>query len=408
MKVLILSQYFYPEVGATQSRMYEFARHLASQGADVTVVTEFPNHPHGRIPPRYRGKLFEQEFRDGFRILRVWVWTSPKKNFHTRLLFYNSYLVLSVIRSLGVGSPDVVLATSPPLFVGAAGYLVAKFKRAHFVLDVRDLWPAAAVALGELSNSRLIAWAEKFERFLYRRAGMVTTVTCGFRDYICARGTPPKKVHWIPNGTLPHHFKPAPSSPELRVESGMHDRFLLTFAGTQGIAQGLSSVLQTAELCRSDPTIGFIFIGAGPAHQELVVEKDRRNLGNVYFKDQVPMSDIISSLNASDALLVPLRNDPAFDTFVPSKLFDYMACEKPILLGVNGEAAEILQESGGGLHFEPENPQSLLAVIRKLQENPALCREMGKRGRRYVLQNFDRRKQAMQLEKLLVGLLRAV
>lgn len=406
MKVLILSQYFYPEVGATQTRMHEFARHLAAGGHEVVVIAEFPNHPHGQIPASYRGKLFEEENRDGFRILRVWVWASKTKNFRTRMLFYNSYLLMSVMRAVPLRKPDVVIATSPPLFVGVAGWIVARLKGSVFVLDVRDLWPAAAVAMGELSSSRLIRCAENVEHLLYRKANHIVAVTQGFCRHIQDCGIAPGKITWIPNGTIASFFCPGPPAPQLKREAGMDDRFVVMFAGTEGIAQGLMAVLDAAEACRNDRSIGFVLIGDGPMHERLVEQKERRNLDNVYLKKQLPLDEIVPFLNASDALLVPLRKDPVFETFVPSKLFDYMACGKPVLLGVNGEAERILREAGAGVHYTPERPEALLAAIRYLRDNPTARREMGQRGRSYVEAHFDRASQARHLEKLLLDLQR--
>ncbi len=400
----MLSQYFFPEVGATQTRMYEFARHLARLGHQVTVVTEFPNHPHGRIPRRYRGKLFETEHRDGFEIVRVRVWTSPVKTFLARICFYGSYLIMATVRSLFLPKPDGVFATSPPLPVGVAGYLVSRARRCRFLLDVRDLWPEAAVALGELRSPRLVSVIGGVARFLYRKADRVTVVTKGFRRQIGAMGIPSEKLYWLPNGTLLDLFKPGPGCPRFRRESGMENRFLVTFAGTLGIAQGLDSVLRAAELCRDDPTIGFVLIGDGPARSRLLAEQRRSRLDNVYIKEQVPLEGIVPLLNASDALLVQLRKDPVFDTFIPSKLYDCMACGKPVLLGVNGEAATVLDEAGAGIRFEPEDPVALLQAVRALRDDDGLCRKMGRSGREYVEKNCDRRRQAVQLEELLSSL----
>ncbi len=404
MRLLILSQYFFPEVGATQTRMYEFARHLASQGHRVTVVTEFPNHPHGRIPRRYRGRLFETERRDDFEIIRVRVWASPVKTFSRRIGFYGSYLILATLRSLFLPRPDVVLATSPPLPVGVGGYLVSRARRCRFLLDVRDLWPEAAVALGELRGPRLVSAIARVARFLYRKADQITVVTRGFQSRIGAMGIAADKLHWLPNGTIVDLFKPGPGCPLFRRESGMEGRFLVTFAGTLGIAQGLASVLQAAELCRDDPTIGFVLIGDGPVRSQLLTQQRQSQLSNVYIKEQVPLERIVPLLNASDALLVQLRKDPVFDTFVPSKLYDCMACAKPVLLGVNGEAASILDAARAGIRFDAENPKALLEAVRTLRDNPDLCERMGRRGREYVEKNFDRSRQAVELGGLLTAL----
>src|SRR6266540_254755 len=206
LRVVLLSQYFPPEVGATQTRMQTFAEYLAARGHQVTVICEFPNHPKGVIPPEYRGRLLEDDRSNPYRILRVWVKSNPEKTRSTRLAFYLSYMALATAVAPLAGRADVVLATTPPLFVGAAGLAVARLKRAPFVLDVRDLWPAAAVALDELSGGVALRAAEVLERWLYRQASVVIGVTRPFCDHIDqVRETDPRAV-FVPNGTLDLFF----------------------------------------------------------------------------------------------------------------------------------------------------------------------------------------------------------
>lgn len=402
LRILLLSQYFHPEVGATQTRIWEFARHLAARGHDVTVVSEFPNHPHGKIPESYRGKWFEEERLDGFDVLRVPVWTSEKKTFLTRLFFYASFAITSVLlAALRLrGRFDVVFATSPPLPVGAAGWLLARIKRARFVLDVRDLWPEAARSLGELSNPRLIRLASALADFLYRHADATTTVTRGFLHHIEERaGT--GRVHLVTNGTVPEIFDPNRRDPTLRARLGLEGRFVCTFAGTMGIAQGLTHLADVAGELRDDPRIAFLFIGTGPVRKQLEERVAECRLDNVVFHDQVPLHEITPFLNASDVLLVPLKNDPVFQTFVPSKMFDCLACEKPVVLGVPGEARALLEESGGGLYAEPENPREWASAIRRLARSPTEVESMGRRGRAWVLERYTRSAQAGVLEEIL-------
>lgn len=217
MKILMLSQYFYPEVGATQTRIYEFARNLINHGHEVTVITEVPNHPIGIIHEEYQGRLFILEELDGIRIIRVWVWARQKKSFLNRILFYLSYMVMSFFAGLYFkGKYNIIFATSPPLFVGVSGYLLSIFRRGRFVLDVRDLWPAAATALGELSNRRIVRLAEKIEKILYKNADSIVAVTRGFCDFIEKRGGNRRKIHYIPNGTVVDLFMPQPPDLESR------------------------------------------------------------------------------------------------------------------------------------------------------------------------------------------------
>ena len=403
MHVVFVTQYFTPEVGATQTRMHEFARACATAGHRVTVLTEFPNHPHGRIPDEYRGRVASRESLDGFTVVRVWVWTRPEKTFWTRLAFYGSFFALATLRGLWLGRRiDAVVATSPPLPVGLAGWLIARAGGARFVLDVRDLWPAAAEALGELRRAALLRLAARLERFLYRHADRVTAVTRGFVRHVGRHVTDPGVVRWLPNGAATDVFDPGRVDPGLRGRLGLGDRFVVTFAGLHGIAQGLGVVLEAAALLRDRPEIVFCLVGEGPAKAGLVARAEALGLANVRFLPGVPLSEITPYLTASDALLVPLRRDPVFDTFIPSKLFDFLACARPIVLLVNGEARELLDAAGAGIWVMPEDAPGLAKAVVTLAERPAEERRaMGERGRAYVLAHYTRAAQSRRLLDIL-------
>jgi len=391
--VVILSQYFHPEVGATQTRAREMAKAFVRAGHRVTVICELPNHPHGVIPPEYRGKRFQWDELDGFRVLRVWVAASPEKNFKTRLAFYLSYMVMATLAAFKrLGKVDLVVATSPPLPVAAAGWALSFLRRARFVMDVRDLWPDAAVALGEHSKPWMIRAASVLERFLYRRASLVPVVTRGFADEIATKGIAREKLYWAPNGTLPELFSPERTDPELRERLGLGDRFTVTFAGLMGIAQGMEFLLDLAASYQDDPGIVFLFMGDGPLRARLVERSKAEGITNVIFHPQVPLEEAAPYLNASDLLLVPLRDDPVFETFIPSKLFDFLACRPPVLLAVPGEAEALLEESGGGVAALPENLESFRAAIDRVRGDSSLAREMGEAGQQFVLPRFSRSK----------------
>ena len=403
MRILFLTQYFTPEIGATQTRIHEFARACVAKGHQVTVVTEFPNHPHGRIPREYRWKLFTREEIDGFTVLRVWVWASPVKTTLRRLLFYGSFLVLSVLRGLFMRPRvDVVFATSPPLLAGLAGWIIAKIHHASFILDIRDLWPLAALALGELRQPILLRFAERLEHFLYRKADKITTVTRGFVRHIAACVGNSARIVLLPNGAQTDIFAPSAANSDQRRRLGIDNRFLITFAGNHGIAQGLDAILDAAVILRGRSDVMFSLIGDGPVKPRLVERARVLGLTNVLFLPSVPLSQITLYLTMSDALLVPLRNDPVFDTFVPSKLFDFLACARPVVLMVNGEAREILESSGGGIWVAPEDASGLVQAIAQFMAMSAEERQrMGERGRAYVLSRYTRAIQNRNLLELL-------
>jgi glycosyltransferase involved in cell wall biosynthesis len=398
MHVLFISQYFTPEVGATQTRIHEFARAGVAAGHRVTVLTEFPNHPHGRIPPEYRGKIFTRESMDGFEVVRVWVLARPVKTFWTRLGFYFSFLGLASIRGLFLPKPDVVFATSPPLPVGLVGWIVARGRGARFMLDIRDLWPAAAEALGELKKPTLVRMAARLERFLYRHADRVTAVTRGFVTHISKMVDDPQRVCLLPNGAPVEVFDPARRDDSWRARHGIDGRFVVTFAGLHGIAQGLDGVLRAGSLLRDRPEVLFCLIGEGPVKARLQAEAEAQKLDNVRFLPPVPLAEITPYLTGSDALLVPLKPDPIFDTFIPSKLFDFLACARPVILMVAGEAREVLEASKGGVFVTPGDASGLAqAALDLLALGPENRARMGAQGREYVLAHYTRAVQGKRL-----------
>jgi colanic acid biosynthesis glycosyl transferase WcaI len=404
MRILYLSQYFPPEVGATQTRAYEMARGLIQAGHHVTMVAEVPNHPSGIIPPDYRGKLYERTDLDGIDVIRVWVKTAPVKTFYTRMVFYLSYMLNATLAGLLLARRryDVVYATSPPLFVGGAGLALSLLRRTPLVFEVRDLWPESAVALGELKNPRAIALAERLERVCYRRARRVVVVTAGIRQRLLERGLPRDKLALIPNGTNTDLFQPQPEAgAALRDELGLDDAFVVLYAGTHGIAQGLETVIEAARLQQAEADIRFLFVGEGPVKNEIMALADGYGLNNVRFHPEIPRERVPAFLAAADVALVPLRKLDLFKGALPSKMFDAWAVGCPTLVSIEGEAQRVLERSGAGRFVEPENPQALVEAISALTADRGAGRLMGNRGRAFVEAHYSRQAQARELEQLL-------
>jgi glycosyltransferase involved in cell wall biosynthesis len=407
LKILYLSQYFPPEVGATQTRAYEMARYLAAQGHQVTMLTEVPNHPSGIIPPAYRGKLWERASLDGIDVLRLWVWAAPEKGFITRMRFYLSYMLMAILAGLALGLRprrryDVVYATSPPRCVGLAGAMIALVIRARFVFEVRDLWPESAVALGELNNPRAVRLAATVARFCYRRARRVVAVTHGIRTGLEAVGVPSRKIVFIPNGANIDQFHPAPAeAAALRTRLGLDGRFVVLYAGIHGLAQGMESLVETARLLQARDDICFVFVGAGPKKAAIERLKAEHGLDNLLLLPEQPATTMPAYLTMAGASLVPLRAAPLFEGARPSKMFEAMACCAPVVLSARGEAALVLAEAQAGLVVPPEDPAALAEAIRYLQAHPAEARDMGQRGRAFVVRAYSRREQARRLEALL-------
>ncbi len=403
LNIVLLSQYFPPEVGATQSRIQSFAEFLHQRGHRVTVIAEFPNHPFGVIPDRYAGRLADDDRSNGYRVLRVWAKASEEKTQRTRLAFYLSYSGLAVAMAPRLGRVDVVVATSPPLFTAVAGASLARLKRAPFVLDVRDLWPAAAEALDQISGGWMGRSALATERWLYRDAAAVVAVTGSFCRHVDAIRQRGPETTLIPNGTLEMFFDAQGDAATRRALGALNGEFLVTFAGTHGIAQGMPAVLDATTLVGED--VAFAFVGEGPVKQSLQGRAEDEQLTNVHFHEQVPMIETPPILASSDALLVPLSAHPTFEQFVPSKMIDYMAVGRPILLSAAGEAVALLEQAGAGIAVAPENPQALAEAIRWIASHPAEAVEMGERGRAFAATRL-RSVQAERLEAVLFDVVR--
>lgn len=403
MKVLIVTQYFPPEIGATQNRLHAFAQALAESGADVDVLTEIPNHPAGVIPPKYAGRWRDVSSMDGFRVVRVRVAAAIRKTFWTRLAFYLSFAVMAVANRRKLRNRyNVVLATSPPLPAAAAGLILARWTRARFVLDVRDLWPKAAGALGELQNPWLYRAAEWLERRLYRGASRILVTTRAFVTDLEARGVPASRLVHVPNGARLDVFVPTDEG-ELRRSLRLDHAFIVTYAGLHGIAQGLEILLEAAARTRRGSRLHFLFIGEGPRKAALQHSASARHLANVTFLPAVPVDVCARYLSASDVLVVPLAPNPVFTMFVPSKLFDSMACARPVVLMVDGEARTILEEAGAGRFVPPGDVDGLIGALEGLERDPALRTEMGARGRQFVEAHYSRAAQSRTVVDIVAG-----
>lgn len=402
IRILYLSQYFPPEAGATQTRAYEMARYLVQAGQSVTVLTEIPNHPSGITPSTYRGKFYERANLEGIDVIRVWVKASPKKTFSNRMLFYTSFMFNAILVGafLRRKSYDVILASSPPLFVGGAGLILSYLKRLPLILEVRDLWPASAVALGEIHNATVIRWATRLEEACYRRAVQIITVTASNKAYLTQRGIPNHKLAIIPNGANTDLFRfNEQARQQLRRELAVDDKFLAIYAGIFGIAQGLEQILSAAKKLAQESGYHFLLIGEGPQRTQLLQIVADQQLSNVTVLPEQPREKIPEYLSASDVAIIPLRNIPLLRTALPTKLFDAWACERAVVCAAEGEGHLLVQMVNGGLNIPAEDPPELVAALRHLRDHPAIRIQMGKRGRAFTEQNYSHHTLAQKLCK---------
>jgi colanic acid biosynthesis glycosyl transferase WcaI len=414
MKILYVSQYFPPEMGAPAARAVELSRHWARAGHEVTVLTGFPNHPTGVIPQEYRDRfrsLIARERVDGVNVVRTWLLPFPNRKAYERMLNYSSFCASAAIAGLSLPQPDVVIATSPQLLVGLSGWWLARWRRVPFVFEVRDLWPESLIAVGMgNANSLLHRALARIAGFLYRHSDRIVVVTPAFEDYLVEHWRAPReKISVIENGVETQLFAPdtfggGPAA-GLKRELGAEGKFVASYIGTMGMAHGLETILTAAaQLRETNPEIVFLLVGEGAEKERIVALARERGLDNVRFVDQQPRERVPAYINASDVCLVLLKKTDLFKTVIPTKMLEFMSCARPVILGVDGQARAILEEAGGGMAIEPENSEWLVSAIRCLAANPNLARELGQRGREYVMRKFSRDRTAEKyiqvLEKL--------
>ena len=404
LKIMFLSQYFPPEIGAASARVSELANMLKKFGHEITVVTEFPNYPHGVISEAHRGKLFLKEKENGIDVVRTFVLASERGTFFQRMLFYISFMISSIFGGLFTKKCDIIIASSPPLFVALSGYVLSKVKRSIFVFEVRDIWPESAKSLGQLRGRVFIWLSEKLETFLYRRARQIIVVTKGFIENLVGKKIEREKIALVSNGVDVDFFKPSPKDQNILKKYNLENKFIVSYIGNIGLAQGIHVIIECAEILKEYQDIVFILVGDGVVKKQSVVRVERLGLSNVLFIETQPKSKIASFLSLSDICLVPLMKTQLFKITVPSKLYESLACGKPVILTVDGEARHILEEAKSGVFVEPENPQELAKAVLKLYNNPDLLKGYGQNGRDYVERYYSRKKQAHTLESLLQSL----
>jgi glycosyltransferase involved in cell wall biosynthesis len=403
MKITILTQYFPPEVGAPQNRLYEMAARLQSMGAEITVLTAMPNYPQMEIRKDYRGKWYLKEDMNGMKIHRGWIYASKKRGIFRRMLNYYSFVFSSFwIGWFKLKKSDFLLVESPPLFLGQSGKLLARLKKAKLIFNVSDLWPESAEKLGLVKNRFFLKMAYKLEARLYKRAWLVTGQTQGIIKSISTR-FPSKKVYWLPNGVDVSFFAPKEDDFLWRDKNNIaRGDFLLLYAGIIGHAQGLEIILNAAQRLKNIPEIKFILLGSGPEKVRLQKMKENMQLQNVIFLEPVSKDEMPSIVRSANAAVIPLRKLDLFLGAIPSKIFENLAMKKPILLGVDGEAKELFIDEGkAGLYFEPENDKDLADQVKYLWENPNLQKELGENGLKYVAEKFERNKISNAFWKIL-------
>lgn len=395
MKILLIHQYFLELDDPGGSRFNEMTRNWSEQGHEITVLAGMMHYSNPKLPSEYKGKNFVHKQHGHVSVWRCHVSELYNVNFLGRLWGYFSFVFSSVWAGIFKvkGKFDLILVTSPPLFVGITAYILSKFKKIPFVFEIRDLWPESAIDTGVLTNKMLIKFAYWFEAFIYKRAKLINVLTPAFRDTLIEKKKiSENKIIFIPNAAdfglsdeILEHFDPV----VFRKEQGIENKFVITYVGAHGVANHLIQLLDTAELLKNTNVL-FQLIGSGMQKEMLLEETRKRQLQNVKFIDPVSKKEVFKYIIASDLGTSVLKKVDTFKTIYSNKTFDYMACKKPILLVIDGVSRELVETANCGLFAEPENPKDIEEKIRYYLMNPLVIKEQGKNGYIFAKSHFDR------------------
>lgn len=397
MKLLFLTDNFPPEVNAPATRTYEHCREWVKNGIDVTVITCFPNFPEGKLFPGYRNKLYQVEKMDGIKVVRVFTFITANEGFVKRTLDYISFGVAAFIAGLFIKT-DLIVATSPQFFAAFFARWLAFFKRKKWIMEVRDLWPESIKTVGAMKEGRVYHFLEWLELRLYKSAKRIITVTDTFKTRITDRGIDASKIEVVKNGANLSLYTPREKNITIAKELGVEGKFVVSFIGTLGLAHKLSFIINAATKIQ-DPTIHFLIIGAGADKRNLEELLERLKPANVSLHGMIPKEKVPDYISVSDISLINLKKSETFKTVIPSKIFESTAMQKPILLGVDGEARAIVESYPVGLFFEPENENDFIEKLLTLRNNVELYDRL-KSNCLKLATDYDRTKLAAKLEKI--------
>ncbi len=403
MHILFLTDNFPPEVNAPASRTFEHCREWVAAGHEVTVVTTAPNFPKGRLLDGYRNRLVQTEVMAGIRVVRVWSYIAANEGAAKRMIDYVSFALTGSLAALFVRRADVIVATSPQWFTSWAGCFVGMLKRRPWVFELRDIWPESIRTVGAMNNERLFRWLERIELFLYRRAAAVVSVTHSFKDNLVSRAIAADKIAVVTNGADLDRFTPRPKDAALVRELGLEGKFVAGYIGTHGMAHALETVLDAARLIAARPggdRYRFLLLGDGAEKARLVARAAELGVSNVLFLDTVPKDEVARYWSLLDTSIVHLKDTPLFRTVIPSKLFECMAMGLPVLHGVRGESADIVEREGVGSTFSPEDAEALVEAVVAIADDPEARRHMQRRGPE-AARRYDRRELARRMAGIL-------
>jgi glycosyltransferase involved in cell wall biosynthesis len=397
-------------MGAPSARVAEVGKHWAEEGHHVTILTGFPNHPTGKLFPEYKDKIKKKvhvESFNGCKIVRTWLLTIPNGKPIERILNYTSFFFSALITGLRLRDFDVIIATSPQLLVGLSGYLISLIKRKPFIFEVRDLWPESLIGSGIGSEDSLfIKVIDKLADFLYAKSDHIVVVTEKFKKELIERKkVKANKISINENGIETDHFCPIDGVENLKKQLKLDGKFVVSYIGTHGYAHGLETILETADILKDKDNIHFLMVGEGARKDYLVNLSREKKLKNITFLDFQARDMIPKYINISDACTVLLRDSNIFRTVIPTKMLEFMACGRPVILGVDGQAREVMENGKGGVYIPPADSEKLANVVTKLKDNEGLRKNLGESGRDFILSKYTRKEKAKEYINILSSLI---
>lgn len=368
MKILFITDNFPPEINAPANRTHEHCKEWVKLGAEVTVITCFPNFPKGKVFESYKNSWRKEEDLDGIRVIRVWSYITENSGFIKRILDYISFGITSFLHGLFIKA-DVVIGTSPQFFSAMSAWQISLFTGRKWVMEVRDLWPESIIAVGAMKNKNLIKFLEWVELLMYKSADKIIVVTDTFKAKISDRNIYSDKIKVFKNGVDLSKFYPASKPIELSKKLGLEEKFIVAYIGTHGLAHGLDFILDQAfEIKDEYPCIHFLLLGDGANKANLEKRAQDEEIKNVTFLPSVSKKEVLQYLHLMDVALVNLKKSDTFKTVIPSKIFEAAAVEKPILLGLEGETKQIVESYHAGVCYEPENGEAFKEALFHLFE----------------------------------------
>jgi len=389
LRILFITDNFTPEVNAPATRTYEHCKEwIKNDDVEITVITCTPNFPHGRVYDGYKNKLYQTEYIDGIKVIRVWSYITSNSGFIKRVLDYMSFGVMAFFVGL-FQKYDVIIATSPQFFTTWAAWGLSKIKRKPWIFELRDLWPESIKTVGAMKQGIVIDILEKIELGLYKSCDKVIAVTNAFKTNLINRGIDAQKIEVVTNGSNVELFQASEKDEKLLKELNLENKFIVGYIGTHGMAHSLDFIIKSVAKV-DDASIHFLFIGDGAMKQTIVDIAKNLKLKNVTFLDPISKEEVPKYLSICDVSLAPLKKEDNFKTVIPSKIFEASAMHKPTLLGVEGQAQEIIEKYNAGICFEPENESDFLEKLYVLKNNDKKYKEF-QQGCKKLALAFDRK-----------------